>query len=210
VPAPELDLRLTAELLTALHRAAPSPEAASTNAGNWEVLTSRSYTTETTVGGRSARVTFTPGLAARGIHTGEHLDLRAAVSPRRRVPLNLSYGLVSTDAGDTWTVALSRSDRRWLASAQQMLEMARPHVVELAHDPDNRAGLAPVIDAARHVAAVRALFDLRQTREELARAAKRSLAARTAFDRYGYAEADLLPLVKHLAQLAGPNRGLIG
>ncbi|SEM77598.1 hypothetical protein [Streptacidiphilus jiangxiensis] len=210
--ASELNPLLAEEVLTALQAARRGAEAAATVGSSLDVeaLVSRSYTAEMRVGSHRATVVFAAGLADSGIAHGEHLDIRAAVSLRHRVPLTLSYGLVSTDSGASWTVALSRSGRGWLASAQQMLEAARPRVTEIAHDPEHRTGLAPVIDAARHVAALRALFALRQEREQLARAAARTLAARAVLDRYGYSEADLRRLGTHLARLAPANRSLIG
>ncbi|GAA4981413.1 hypothetical protein [Kitasatospora paranensis] len=178
-----------------------------------EALASRSYEAQTAINGRSAHVTFTAGLGDSGIARGEHLDIRATVSVRHRVDLTLRFGLVSTDAGASWTLALTAPDRRRLASAQQMTDTAGPHVTELVHDPRHRAGLEPVIDSARHVAALRALFDLQQARDQLAWAASRALAARAVFDRYGCTEPDMEQLrahLGHLARLAEEGRCLVG
>ncbi|WP_407913852.1 hypothetical protein [Kitasatospora sp. NE20-6] len=178
-----------------------------------EALASRSYAVQTAISGRSASVIFTAGRGDSGIAHGEHLDIRATVAVRHRVDLTLHYGLVSTDAGASWTLALADADRRWLASAQQMTDLAGPHITELVHDPHHRSGLEPVIDSARHVAAMRALFDLQRARDQLAWAASRTLAARAVFDRYGYSEPDLGQLRAHLdrlARLAAEGRCLVG
>ncbi|MFF4344748.1 hypothetical protein ACFY00_33110 [Kitasatospora sp. NPDC001540] len=214
-PADDLAAHLIQQMRGGLlHEAAALGEGSAGTADlDVEALASRSYTVETSIGGRSARVAFTAGLADSGIAHGEHLDIRATVSLRYRVDLTLRFGLVSTDAGASWALALAKAERRWLASARQMTDAAGPHITQLVHDPRHRAGLAPVIDTARHVAAVRALFELQRARDQLAWAASRAVSAREIFNRYGCTEPDLARLrvhLGHLARLASEGRCLVG
>ncbi|MFF4531534.1 hypothetical protein ACFY1P_19975 [Streptomyces sp. NPDC001407] len=194
-----------------LREASPAPHARTeTGSLDTDALVRAAYVVETTIADRAAQVRFTPGLAKSGLAHGEHLDIRATVLLRNRVDLTFMCGLVSTDRGATWSLALTTSDKSRLASAKTMKGPVGEQVTALVHDPGHRRGLEPVIDAARHVAGMRALGLLAGERQRLALAGARAVAARAVFDRYGYSEADMTRLRTHLAQLAAADhKGLV-
>jgi len=208
--ADALTERLTQQLRAGLLSTALPGGDSTAAALDVEALVNRSYPVEITIGARPARAVFTPGLSDSGLAHGEHMDIRATVTVKHRVDHTLTYGLTSTDEGVTWILALAEAEREWLVSAREIKELAAPHITELVHDPRHRGGLAPVVDAARHVAATRALFVLDRAREQLAWASSRDLVARAAFDRYGCSESDMWRLRDHLAQLTTQGRVLVG
>ncbi|RLU82016.1 hypothetical protein CTZ27_31135 [Streptomyces griseocarneus] len=193
-----------------LHEASPAPHPPTeTGSLDTDTLVSAAYLVEATIADRAARVRFTPGLAKSGLAHGEHLDIRATVLLRNRVDLTFTCGLVSTDSGATWSLALITSDKGRLASAKTVKDPVGEQVTALVHDPGHRRGLEPVLDAARHVAGMRAHSLLTGERHRLALASARTAAARAVFDRYGYSEADMTRLRTHLAQLAAADNRLL-
>ncbi|WP_055531306.1 hypothetical protein [Streptomyces graminilatus] len=192
----------------ARHSTAASAQATTVDVG---ALVQAAYDVDTTIAGRTAQVHLTPGLADSGVSRGEHLDVRARVRLTYRVDLEFSCAFVSTNDGASWGLAFTEADRSWLASAETMAEPVGHSVTALLNDPAHRPGMEPVVTAARHVAAARALMDLRHERERLAIAGVRTVAARAVFDRLGYSEADIQHLAVHLYQLAWvKDHGLIG
>lgn len=190
-----------------------APEQAPATPGQLDVdaLVQEHYDVDTTVIRSNARFRFTPGLASSGLANGEHLDIRAEVSLKYRVDLRYRCGLASTDGGTTWSLAFTEADKRWLDSSEAMKVPVGERVTALVHDPEHQTGLEPIVEAARHVAAMRAHSLLKEARERLAFAGSGALAARAVFDRYGYDAADLDRLRTRLGQLAWErNRGLIG
>ncbi|MFD7919549.1 hypothetical protein ACFV3R_10025 [Streptomyces sp. NPDC059740] len=209
--ADQVAAHLVQQLTAGLLRQAVAPDAV-TEALDVERLIQRDYGLMTKVANRDAHVRFTAGLGDSCLDHEEHLDLRAEVSLRYRVDLRFKCGLSSRDGGATWTLAFTEAaDKGWLESVKAMKEPVGDLVTALAHDSEHRDGLEPVVEAARHVAAMRALSRLRVARTQLATAGTRALAARAVFDQYGYAVADLERLRTRLAELAwSRNRGLIG
>ncbi|WP_328373049.1 hypothetical protein OG800_49575 (plasmid) [Streptomyces sp. NBC_00445] len=204
---------LVEQLTAGLLREAAAPEQASALSGQLDVdaLVQAHYDIETTVSTSDARVRFTPGLAASSLTHGEHLDIRAEASLKYRVDLRFECGLASTDGGATWSLAFTKADKEWLDSSKAMKVPVGERVTALVHDPEHRTGLEPIVEAARNVAAMRALSLLKAAREQLARAGCQALAARAVFDRYDCAAGDLDRLRNRLGQLASErNRGLIG
>ncbi len=204
--------RLASQLNAGLLREVTAPQAPC-GAGGLDVdaLIQTTYEVTTPIAKQDALVRFTPGLAASGLAHVEHLDIRASVALKHRVDLKFSCGLTSTDGGASWSLTLTEVDRAWLASAKTMTAPVKKRVTALVDAPEHRAGLEPVIEAARHVAGMRALSNLRVARAGLASAGTRAAAARAVFDRYGYSTADLDRLRSALAQLAAADgRGLVG
>ncbi|MEU6349982.1 hypothetical protein ABZ896_11710 [Streptomyces sp. NPDC047072] len=203
--AGDITAHLVEQLTSGLLSEPTAAASASARNGQLDVdaLVQTHYDVESTVNNTKAQVRFTPGLAASGLARGEHLDIRAEVSLKYRVELRFQCALFSQSDGADWFLAFTESDKSWLESAKTLKAPVGGLVTELAHERDHRSGLEPVVEAARHVAAMRALWVLGAARRQLASASTRALAARAAFDRYGYAAADLDRLAARLRQLAG-------
>ncbi|MFD6967162.1 hypothetical protein [Streptomyces sp. NPDC059949] len=204
--------RLVNQLSAGLLREATAAQAPCGPGGlDVDALIQTAYEVTAPIAKQDALIRFTPGLAASGLAHVEHLDIRAAVALKHRVDLKFSCGFTSADGGASWSLTLTEVDRGWLASAKTMTAPVKKRVTALVDDPKHRAGLAPVIEAARHVAGMRALSNLRVARAGLASAGSRTVAARAVFDRYGYNTADLDRLRSALAQLAAADgKGLVG
>ncbi|MFB7998904.1 hypothetical protein ACFC4G_39520 [Streptomyces sp. NPDC056002] len=194
-----------------LHQALPLPGSSGPGELDVEAVVQANYELETTIHGRAAQVRFTPGLAQSGVAHGEHMDVRAAVSLTYRVSLQFECAVVSTDRGQSWSPALTSARRPWLTSAKNLCPEVGEQVTALMHTPAHRPGLAPVIDAARLVAATRALTRLRVAQGDLAFAGSRAVAARAVFERYGCGPGHATRLHARLWELAAAqDKGLVG
>ncbi|MEU5137074.1 hypothetical protein [Streptomyces californicus] len=176
-----------------------------------DAVVQANYKLETAIHGRSAQVRFTPGLAQNGVAHGEHMDVRAAVTLTYRVSLQFECAVVSTDRGRSWSVALTSAERPWLTSAKDLCPEVGEQITALMHLPVHGPGLAPVIDAARIVAATRALDQLRVAQGDLAFAGSRAVAARAVFERYDCGPGDAARVQARLRELAAAqHKGLVG
>ncbi|MFF8538388.1 hypothetical protein ACF07B_41500 [Streptomyces sp. NPDC015532] len=194
-----------------LRQALPLPGSSGPGELDVEAVVQANYELETTIHGRAAQVRFTPGLAQSGVAHGEHMDVRAAVSLTYRVSLQFECAVVSTDRGQSWSPALTSARRPWLTSAKNLCPEVGEQVTALMYTPAHGPGLAPVIDAARLVAATRALTRLRVAQGDLAFAGSRAVAARAVFERYGCGPGDATRLHARLRELAAAqDKGLVG
>ncbi|MGW7196160.1 hypothetical protein [Streptomyces chryseus] len=194
-----------------LNQALPLPGSSDPGELDVEAVVQANYQLETTIRGRAAQVRFTPGLAQSGVAHGEHMDVRAAVSLMYRVSLQFECAMVSTDRGQTWSPAFTSARRPWLTSAKHLCPEVGEQVTALMHTPAHDPGLAPVIDAARLVAATRGLTRLRVAQGDLAFAGSRAVAARAVFERYGCRPDDATRLQDRLRELAAKqHKGLVG
>ncbi|WP_331736238.1 hypothetical protein OG605_39350 (plasmid) [Streptomyces xanthophaeus] len=194
-----------------LHQTLPLPGISDSGELDVDAVVQANYELETTIHGRTAQVRFMPGLAQSGVAHGEHMDVRAAVTLTYRVSLQFECAVVSTDRGQSWSAALTSAERPWLTSAKDLCPEVGEQVTALMHTPAHGPGLAPVIDAARIVAATRALTQLRVAHGDLAFAGSRAVAARAVFERYGCGPGDAARVQARLRELAAAqHKGLVG
>ncbi|WP_327740568.1 hypothetical protein OG749_46905 (plasmid) [Streptomyces nojiriensis] len=194
-----------------LHQTLHLPGSPDSGGLDVDAVVQANYELETTIHGRTAQVRFTPGLAQSGVAHGEHMDVRAAVTLTYRVGLQFECAVVSTDRGQSWSAALTSAERPWLTSAKDLCPEVGEQVTALMHTPAHGPGLAPVIDAARIVAATRALTQLRVAHGDLAFAGSRAVAARAVFERYGCGPGDAARVQARLRELAAAqHKGLVG